>query len=167
MPVNTDYQRALALAKAGELEKAQAILLGLEDEQSERLLEKVNKAIAARGSSQQVSSQAVAQGIKQANEAAKQAKAKQTGMGCLVFLAIACICSMVITLSLPKQPEASISEVCDWVVMTSGQHCTPERILRDYRPMVDACYSVWSSANTYNIVDWMNCLENKSVDLLD
>lgn len=46
-----EYEKALSHARAGRLETAQQILIGLEDERSEKLLAKVNKAIAARGTS--------------------------------------------------------------------------------------------------------------------
>lgn len=175
--MQSDYDRAVALAKSGRLHEAQELLFGLEDERSERLLEKVNKAIAARGTSGTIAqpkaknvdmAAAVAEGMKQAEKAKAQEKSKQMGYGCLALLAMCGVCWLAIMFSMPQEPQSSIKAVCEWQEMVApSTSCTPERILRDYRPMVDACYAVWHSHNPYNAVEWSNCLENKSVDLID
>lgn len=52
MSKQADYQRALELAKSGDLEQAQALLLTIDHPKAAALLEKVNKAIAARKAKQ-------------------------------------------------------------------------------------------------------------------
>lgn len=186
MPIDTNYQRALSLAKAGKLEEAQNLLLTMDSPEAEKLLEKVNKAIAARQGSTQIKNQAVPQaekaknapklsrdaeavkdGIKAYEKEKQQEKAKNQGIGCLVLIALFVACGVFFQSIRPEEPRSSIETVCQWQEMTGGNRCTPDRILRDYRPMVDACYELWSTANSYNIVEWTNCLENKSVDLID
>jgi hypothetical protein len=49
MGIKEDYQRAVELAKAGELEKAQALLITIDHPKAEAMLAKVNAAIATRG----------------------------------------------------------------------------------------------------------------------
>jgi hypothetical protein len=49
MGIKEDYQKAMELAKAGKLEQAQALLVTINHPKAEALLEKVNRAIAARG----------------------------------------------------------------------------------------------------------------------
>lgn len=51
MGIKEDYLKAVELAKAGKLEQAQALLTTVDHPKAVALLEKVNKAIAARGTS--------------------------------------------------------------------------------------------------------------------
>ena len=93
-----DYDKALSLAKSGDLKAAQQILLGLSDERSERLLQKVNAAMAARGSSatvaqSKVTSREVADGI-------QLEKVESFQKGCvvvLVIMALMFLCIMLIS----------------------------------------------------------------------
>lgn len=118
-----EYEKALSHAKAGRLETAQQILIGLEDERSEKLLAKVNKAIAARGAS----AQAVAEGMKQADKAKQQPKASSKRpaiiIGALVLL-IGLAVVLYFTAYLPSQAQAqalrrqfAIDRVCSDVFM--------------------------------------------------
>jgi hypothetical protein len=174
-------EKARTFAKNGELQRAKDILEALDSPRAQALLNRVNQAISAkkqaalsqRSQSPQKAkntdlSAEIAKGIKQAKTEEKQAKAKQQGIGCLVLLVICAVCWISILPYMPNQPQDSIVEVCKWIDGISQEDtCTPSRIMRDYRPQVDACYDVWHGANIYNIGDWAECLENKSVDLTD
>jgi hypothetical protein len=170
-------EKARAFAKEGQLQRAKDILEALDSERAKSLLQKVNQAISARKQdalSQRAEkpksadlSAEIAKGIKQAKQEERQQKAKIQGIGCLVLLAICAVCWISILPFMPNQPEDSIIEVCKWVDMATTGTCTPSRLMRDYRPQIDACYAVWNAANIYNIGEWAECLEDKSVDLTD
>lgn len=167
-------EKARTFAKNGELQRAKDILEELESERAKSLLNKVNQAIQAK--KQEALAQRSQAPEKPKNQALpdysrlnKSAPEKNGGLA-LVLLAIVIICGVCwigFASTMPQEPQSSIETVCEWQEMTGGNSCTPERIMRDYRPMVDACYEIWRTANTYNIVEWSNCLENKSVDLID
>jgi hypothetical protein len=111
-----DYEKALAHAKAGRLEAAQSILLGLEDERSERLLVKVNAAIAARGGVRQKPSEAeVLQLKKEAQEKprvkAKTEPAQKQKQQAYALLLVLVVCGLCYAMSLSGQKSPASSPV--------------------------------------------------------
>jgi hypothetical protein len=152
-----EYEKALAHAKAGRLTEAQQLLMGLDDERSNRLLEKVNKAIAARGG-QQVTSDTVAQGIKQA----EQEKAKNGLYGCLIFFAIAAICALWITVAAAPRPEENVRKMCQQVDEL-GFQCNEQQLLSTFRHVVDICQAKvgnWDDAWPYQ---WETCVQDNGI----
>jgi hypothetical protein len=115
MPIDTRFQRALSFAKQGKLEEAQNLLLTIDTPEAEKLLERVNKALAARGASKPqiapVTSEVVAEGIKRAEKTKEKAKAKQTANGCLGFIAFICICGFILTIVPKTTPSTSDSQI--------------------------------------------------------
>lgn len=102
-----EYDKALAHAKAGRLEAAQSILLGLDDPKSEKLLAQVTKAIAARGAQG-------SQQLKNSGKAKAEPKNKQQQQvyGCLLALVICGLC-YAMTLTVPKTPSIGDSVAND------------------------------------------------------
>jgi hypothetical protein len=176
------YQKAVTLIKSRNYEGAKAILEELDSLEAKRLLNRVNSALSKQ------KQEALGQRVTPPetplspddNEVQRSYKPKSKNapkvaekngtfaLGCLALVVICGVCWISILPYMPNQPNDSAIEVCEWIDGISQVNtCSPERLMRDYRPQMDACYAVWNAANIYNIGDWAACLENKSVDLTD
>lgn len=160
MSKQADYTKAVELAKAGKLEAAQSLLLTIDHPKATALLEKVNVAIAARGSSA-----TVAQGIKQAEQEKLKAKGQQTLTALLVsiVLVVGC-CSWLSYLGQPK-PLENLEKMCD-LVRSVGFKCDAQEIMRDYPNDVNYCQTTYG--NFVGLEDlkhtWQNCLRSRGVE---
>jgi hypothetical protein len=172
-----DYEKALAHAKAGRLEAAQSILLGLEDERSERLLVKVNAAIAARGAQTQEKpkgktqinrdAQAVKEGMLAYEKEKQQEKLKRQGIALIITLALlfSC-CGWVSYLSSPR-PAENVAKMCENVRRVNFQ-CDPTQIMGDYPEQVAYCQQTYGN---YVDVDelkftWQNCMRSQGIEFV-
>lgn len=99
--MQSDYERAVELIKAKRYEDAQALLMTSDHPNAEKLLDRVNKAIAARGVAPKEAPQekaknvdmaaAVAEGMKQA----ELERGQRTVSGCFWLIVAIVICSVV------------------------------------------------------------------------
>jgi hypothetical protein len=176
MPIETKYQRALNLAKQGKLEEAQNLLLTIDTPEAERLLDKVNKALAARNTSKSQQeipkkqkstdmAQAVAQGMK----LHEQNKAKQGAYGCLVLIAMAVICAGIFSVSNMPSKEKSLIAVCQDALrgMPEGVSCNPQHLLEQYPQVIEDYQERYQVVNSGNINSWYDCLEGQGVQILE
>lgn len=157
----SDYERALSLAKAGKLQEAQELLLGLDDEKSERLLQKVNAAIAARG---KASSGTVAQTSKAVAEGIKLEKQESFKAGCravAIVLAVLAVCFIGFFISIQPSAEKSRDAICAYALegMPNGTRCVLDQFPNEMQVCQDRFLYVYD--NNMNI--WLDCLLDQGV----
>lgn len=178
MPIDTRNSKILAAAraaiKAGDLPKAQNYLLMAEGEEAEKLLDRVNKAIAARGSGKakhesvaQVTSEAVAAGIKQAEKEKEVAKGKAMGYGCLILLIpLLLCCGWAMYLGSPK-PAENVARMCE-NIRRAGFKCDPQEVMQQYPNEVAYCQKTYGNYVHREELrfTWQNCMRSQGIEFV-
>lgn len=150
MTTKEAYERAKALAQRGEYEAALQALIGYEHPKIEALRQQIREAAGTRKPKQEVTSEAVAAGIKQA----EKEKGKAMGQGCLVLIAIMVVCFVIFTATNQPSLEKSRAIVCVDALrgMPMGTRCR----LDEFPEAVEACYS--RLGDNADINAWYDCL---------
>lgn len=169
---DSQLSQAQQEARAGNYRKARELLLPLKSEKAKKWLHQVNEKIAAQAVTVATEEKpkaidlpaAIAEGIKQAETAKQQAKAKQQGYVILTSIALMFACCGWISYIGRPNPVENVIRMCA-LVRSVNLQCDADTILRDYPEEVAYCQAMYG-----NFVDteelkftWQNCMRSRGV----
>lgn len=169
MTIDTRYQRALNFAKSGKLEEAQNILLTLETPEAERLLERVNKALAARNRPAmpaQINKEKFSRDAQAVKEGIKAYEQEKFRNGCMVALLLfVCMfsCAMYGAYMGAPRPAENVAKMCQQIEALNFR-CDAEQVMRDYPNDVAFCQATvgnWDDERPYR---WEGCFFERGID---
>lgn len=150
MKNDSDFKKAVALAKQGKLEQAQRLLLTSEDPRAELLLERINKAMAAKGTGSKTKT--------------KQAP-KNAAFGCLALIALVFLCGIWFQVSVAPKPEQNVAKMCQGI-RELGVPCDEQKILSENKAAVDYCQMTLGNWNEQWPYQWEACMEERGVKFI-
>jgi hypothetical protein len=86
---------------------------------------------------------------------------KQTGIGCMMLLAVLLLCTAISLFFMQDTPRQSLARVC----ASQGIECDIDRIMRDYPNEVSICQEAYGNARDNTVAQWSECLNTWGVPL--